>query len=241
MNRFLSFAISAILFSCAMQAMAQVKTVTLDELNTSTMGKKNDVPAEQVQNAMVPQEPAVEIKVQNTLPANEIGLTYGRVTTYDCIFVTAGVFASMFSLGYATFQNYHSQGAVALEYYRNLNKTFSVGGVIGRSGGSFDLYNKNGDQKVFDGHYSYHTVDFMAAAKAYWFRKSSWGMYSKLGLGIASIGGLQETSSISVSDFMMSFQVSPVCFEFGGGALKGALETGFGSQGLIAAGVRYSF
>ncbi len=57
---------------------------------------------------------------------NEITFGYGRMTVVDFAHVAGGVFATAFTAGYARFDNFWSYGSVSLDYYRVLNKTFSV-------------------------------------------------------------------------------------------------------------------
>ena len=51
------------------------------------------------------------------------------------------------------------------------------------------------------------------------------------------LGGQDNEESIQ----MLAAQASPVCMEFGGKTLRGFLETGWGNQGLLNFGVKYSF
>ncbi|GEM_PF-5700805 len=53
-------------------------------------------------------------------------LGHGRVTAVDVALVVGGVFATAFTAGYALLDNFRSYGSVNLEYYRVINKTFSV-------------------------------------------------------------------------------------------------------------------
>ena len=63
-------------------------------------------------------------------------------------------------------------------------------------------------------------------------------MYSKLSLGLMlALDGKNEDKPIP----MPAGQVSSVCMEFGGKALRGFLETGWGNQGLLNFGVKFSF
>ena len=63
-------------------------------------------------------------------------------------------------------------------------------------------------------------------------------MYSKLSLGMMLLlGGKNEAKPIP----MLAVQASSVCMEFGGEALRGFLETGWGNQGLLNFGVKFSY
>ena len=120
------------------------------------------------------------VSAQTPESRNEITLGYGRVTVVDVAHVVGGVFATAFTAGYARFDNFRSYGSVNLEYYRVLNKTFSVGAAVSWFGGTADELNKD-NVKVGNADYSGFAV--MPAAKVFWFRKPHVAMYSKLAAG----------------------------------------------------------
>jgi hypothetical protein len=69
-----------------------------------------------------------------------------------------------------------------------------------------------------------------------WFNREHLGMYSKLSLGLTlAINGQCEAM------LLPAFQTSAVSMEFGGKALRGFLETGWGNQGLLNFGMKFSF
>ena len=78
----------------------------------------------------------------------------------------------------------------------------------------------------------------MATSKFIWFNREHFGMYSKVSLGLMLLlGDMNEDKPIP----MFAGHVSSVCMEFGGKALRGFLETGYGNQGLLNFGVKFSF
>ena len=104
------------------------------------------------------------VSAQTPESRNEITLGYGRVTVVDVAHVVGGAFATAFTAGYARFDNFRSYGSVNLEYYRVLNKTFSVGAAVSWFGGTADELNKD-NVKVGNADYSGFAV--MPAAKAF--------------------------------------------------------------------------
>ena len=83
-----------------------------------------------------------------------------------------------------------------------------------------------------------HYPAIMATSKFVWFNHGRFGMYSKLSLGMMLLlDGKDEDKPIP----MLAGQASAICMEFGGKALRGFLETGWGNQGLLNIGVKFSF
>ena len=100
----------------------------------------SDAP-EAIQEVQKPEK----ISRRQNMPAfrNEVELSYGRATLADMAHILSGAFVAVFTGGYAQFDNFNAYGSVNAEYYRVLNKTFSVGGLVGWSGGSADVVDKN--------------------------------------------------------------------------------------------------
>ena len=163
---------------------------------------------------------------------------YGRVTVVDVAHVVGGVFATAFTAGYARFDNFRSYGSVNLEYYRTLNNTFSVGAAVSWFGGAADELNKD-NVKVGDSKYSGFAL--MPAAKVFWFKKQKVAMYSKLAAGVTLLDDYDEESDSHSFDPYWAAQVTFAGVQFGGERFRGFVETGSGMQGLVLAGLSYSF
>ena len=121
-------------------------------------------------------------------------------------------------------------GGFSFQYLYSLNRTIKLGGTVcyERTWGKWN----NGDE------YIVHYPAIMATSKFMWFNHEHFGMYSKLSLGMMLLlGGKNEAKPIP----MLAVQASSVCMEFGGEALRGFLETGWGNQGLLNFGVKFSY
>lgn len=168
---------------------------------------------------------------------NEITVSYGRATFMDVAFLFANAFVSVFTIGNVKIDNYQAYGSVNAEYYRVLNKTFSVGGQFSWSGGKADLVNK---ENVKTGTSNYSSFTMMPSAKAFWFRKKHVAMYSKLGLGVTLLDGFDDTEKRNYSPFFAA-QLGAVCIQAGGKHVRGFLEAGGGMAGCITGGLSVSF
>ena len=123
-----------------------------------------------------------------------------------------------------------ASGGFSLQYLYSLNRTIKLGGTVCYES-TWGEWNNGSD-------YIVHYPAIMATSKFIWFNREHFGMYSKLSLGMMLIlDGKNEDKPIP----MLAAQASSVCMEFGGKALRGFLETGWGNQGLFNFGVKFSF
>lgn len=169
---------------------------------------------------------------------NEITIGYGWGTFIDATFIFANGLVTAFSAGNIRTDNYQALGSVNAEYYRVLNKTFSVGGSFSWTGGSADIINKE-DVKTGTSHYSAFVI--MPSVKAFWFRKKHVAMYSKLALGLTMLDGFDNKESERNYSPFFAGQAGAVCIQAGGKHVRGFLETGGGMQGFITGGLSISF
>lgn len=169
---------------------------------------------------------------------NEITIGYGWGTFIDATFIFANGLVTAFSAGNIRTDNYQALGSVNAEYYRVLNKTFSVGGSFSWTGGSADIINKE-DVKTGKSHYSAFVI--MPSVKAFWFRKKHVAMYSKLALGLTMLDGFDNKESERNYSPFFAGQAGAVCIQAGGKHVRGFLETGGGMQGFITGGLSISF
>lgn len=178
------------------------------------------------------------LSAQTPESRNEITVGYGRATFMDLAHVTGGVFATVFTGGYARFDNFRSYGSVNVEYYRVLNKTFSVGAAASWFGGTADVLNK---EDVKTGTSDYSGFALMPSAKAFWFRKPHVAMYSKLSVGLTLLDDYDDESDSHSFDPYFAAQVSLAGVQFGGERFRGFVELGGGMQGALLVGFSYSF
>ena len=121
-------------------------------------------------------------------------------------------------------------GSFSLQYLYSINKTIKLGGTV--------CYENNWGKWNNGSDYLIHYPTIMATSKFMWFNHEHFGMYSKFSLGMMLlIDGKNEEKPIP----MPAAQISSICMEFGGEALRGFLETGWGNQGLLNFGMKFSF
>ena len=175
---------------------------------------------------------------------HEISVSYGYVTipqAVDLIGTVGGEvlggllvgIADVFAPGvqeYPKIIDNGGTGGISLQYLYSLNRTIKLGGTV--------CYESTWGEWSNGSDYIVHYPAIMATSKFIWFNHEHFGMYSKLSLGMMLIlDGKNEDKPIP----MLAAQASSVCMEFGGKALRGFLETGWGNQGLFNFGVKYSF
>ena len=175
---------------------------------------------------------------------HEISVSYGYVTipqAVDLIGTVAGEvlggllvwIADVFAPGvqeYPKIIDNGGTGGISLQYLYSLNRTIKLGGTV--------CYESTWGEWSNGSDYIVHYPAIMATSKFIWFNHEHFGMYSKLSLGLMLIlDGKNEDKPIP----MLAAQASSVCMEFGGKALRGFLETGWGNQGLLNFGVKFSF
>ncbi|MBQ9548304.1 MAG: hypothetical protein IJV01_03990 [Bacteroidales bacterium] len=183
---------------------------------------------------------APAVRAQEPSFKNEIDVSWGAFPFQDFIMGYGAILLTIFSLGSLSFENGFSTGTVNVEYYRTLNKTFAVGGIVNGLFAGADVMKRQSGEYVKDGELRYGSIFLMPSAKAYWFRHSHFSMYSKLGLG-AGLFFSAGSSSEDLPEFIPAAQLSPVAIELGGDQHRGFLEIGAGMQGLLVAGYRYAF
>jgi len=180
-------------------------------------------------------------------PLNEFSISYGRVSYPHAIMTFGGVLGSAFTGGLSSMDKCVSTGAFGFEYMRYVHPHVAVGANVSYE--AILLQFKNKDGELQDAHWS-HFASVMPAVKFPWFSRYHFRMYTKLAVGLMIEGtaayetensdGTKTTTPASCNP-NVAFQVSPVCFDFGGYRARGFVETGFGVNGLISAGFRYGF
>lgn len=167
---------------------------------------------------------------------NEISLSYGYVTLNHLANSFGVILGAVIvaPLSNETFSDCASTGLIGLEYMRYINSgRFAFGGLIGYEGIETSFKNKE-TQAIRKAGENILTV--MPAAKVMWFNRAHVGMYSRAGVGasIAFVSGKSASCSLAL-------QISPVGVDFGGKAVRGFVEAGFGTQGIINAGIKTCF
>ena len=175
---------------------------------------------------------------------HEISVSYGTITLPQAVdYIGAGgaelfggFFVGMADVilpGDATYPkriNNGGTGGFSFQYLYSLNRTIKLGGTVCYEN-TWGEWNNGSD-------YIVHYPAIMATSKFTWFNREHFGMYSKLSLGMMLlIDGKNEDKPIP----MLAAQASTICMEFGGKSLRGFLETGWGNQGLLNLGVKFSF
>ena len=171
---------------------------------------------------------------------HEISVSYGYVTLpqyVDLVGVVGGTVIGGLLTGildtitpgdleYPHIIDHGGTGSFSFQYLYSINKRIKLGGTV--------CYENTWGEWNNGSYYKIHYPAIMATSKFMWFNREHFGMYSKLSLGMTM---LLNEESIQ----MLAAQASPVCMEFGGKTLRGFLETGWGNQGLLNFGMKYSF
>ena len=186
---------------------------------------------------------------------NEVNFSYGVVSLPAFANTVGAVFGAAFSFGLAQ-PSLDLLGNVNLGYYHWFTDGFGVG--VESSLELIRLEFKSVVGKDEDGNKIYDTTkggfttyaSVMPAIKGRWLARPHFGIYSKLAVG----GALQHAPAVSTTDkdgnpvntpaannLMFALQLTPIGFEFGGTHIKGFTELGLGYQGLLCAGLKYSF
>ena len=175
---------------------------------------------------------------------HEISVSYGYFTLPQAVdnigagggAVLGGLFVGLVDILTPGKQEYPKRidnggtGSFSLQYLYSLNRTIKLGGTVCYES-TWGEWNNGSD-------YIEHYPAIMATSKFMWFNRDHFGMYSKFSLGMMLVlDGKNEDKPTP----MPAGQASYVCMEFGGKALRGFLETGWGTQGIINFGVKYSF
>ena len=201
---------------------------------------------------------------------DEVGITIGGPSNSQIITVFSEMFGIMGSAlvtsiatggnytGYTTYENEKNIPAISAEYFHHLNKTVSIGGIVGFNGTFSDMYctfRKNegsGDATVKSkekvGSAKKYFITVMPAVKFDWLRHKNYGLYSKMAFGLTYMYEQEkqddrngEKELHSDSKVMGNFQASLLGIEAGSEKFRGFAELGVGEQGIFVVGCRYKF
>ncbi len=202
---------------------------------------------------------AREKKENFPLPENEVSVSYGFASAQSILASFVGVLGTAFALG-AVRPEIKPYGNFILEYQHASNTLFSWGGTLycepytlafsqyaGKDEAGNSIY------EPADGKPTYF-VGVMPSCKTYWFNREHFGMYSHFGLGVmaaissatttteeAEDGSVKEVYVPSKAQILPAIQLGLLCADFGGEKVRGFLEVGFGTEGLLQAGIKYAF
>jgi hypothetical protein len=128
-----------------------------------------------------------------------------------------------------------SKGVLNAGYYYSVNRTLSFGASVGFNRMSLKIL-EDGDIDTFGA----NLFTMMANMKVNWFQNTSFGMYSKLGLGAmcAAFGENDGVSSERIGSFWLpTGQLTMIGLEVGR-QFRGFMEIGPGMQGWIQIGAK---
>ena len=170
---------------------------------------------------------------------HEIGISYGTVPNSIWIDILTEVIPAVFG---ETYDNHHYVGPIGLEYYYHTSPLIGVGAVAVYATNNEDGFQK--ETKTSHLTKSYFTI--MPSVKFNWLRKTNWGMYSKVAVGVTYAHLTDEVYNEAkketiVNDLVFNFQASLLGIEVGNQHVRGFVELGMGEQGVALAGVRFKF
>lgn len=204
-------------------------------------------------------EPAA-FRPTETRDRNEIAVSYGAASLPTIIFTIGGIFATVFTFGLAAPDHMASTGTIGVEYFHYFNNHVAVG--VDLTSETYMLSFKNYAGKDADGNAIYKPgsksytsmTSIMPAVKVPWFNTRHVGMYSKAAFGgmlahsdrvsystTDENGNVTTTTNPATNQFSWATQITPIALEVGGRSLRGYAEIGFGMQGTLLAGLKYSF
>lgn len=141
-----------------------------------------------------------------------------------------------------------------LTYFYNFNKHWAVGGSASywhahdwcdvNSDTNNPLFDFNPETPRYpQNDANFNVVSIMPEARAFWFQRRHFGMYSRLGVGISLVHMNQQLDGTYKHLYIDPvFELAPIGFDFGGKHLRGKIELGnFGETFLGSVGIGYRF
>ena len=183
---------------------------------------------------------APKVQAFEPLPQHEVSLEYGYVTAPEFALVFAGIFGTLFTLGTSSLSEIKCTGELSGQYYHRLGEKWMVGCAGGYEHASLSFEDSEGNVKpaTVNGHF----MSLLPSAKLYWSSRKHFAMYTKAQAGATmTVMPDDDEHSQADLDWYISFNLVPAGMEFGGESLRGFVELGFGTQGIISAGVKKTF
>lgn len=177
---------------------------------------------------------------------NEVRLNYGFVSVEQFSFLISTVligttFGGLFNENVKDIDGSFT-GPIMLQYQKSFkNNNFTVGGLFGYSQARTDVIYESKPGISFSVDITYITL--MAQSEYKYINNKNFQLYSGLGLGadILLPTGNDTKGESAPTKIGPAFQVTPLGLKAGSDKFGGLLEIGFGSKGLITAGVYSRF
>lgn len=170
---------------------------------------------------------------------HEIGISYGAGNNSRILNSLDGATTITAIAGQVSFDNSKRFGSISGEYFYRIGPLVAVGAIVSYSHHKKDvimLGSKQGENKM-----NYFTL--LPSVKLDWLRRSRFGLYSKIGLGVTLRAEKQTLSDndSNYSDAFFNWQASLIGAEFGNERVRAFTELGCGEQGIFLVGVRCKF
>jgi hypothetical protein len=176
---------------------------------------------------------------------NEIRLSYGAVTNEQIaiLFLTTlgstigGIFNENVSKIDGTFI-----GPIMIQYQRSIkNSNFTIGGLFGYSSANTDVEYSEKPNTNFHFNISYFTL--MCQGEYNYINTKNFQLYSGVGIGTNIIipTGNDPKGNSTPTNIGAAVQFSPIGLKFGGENIGGNIEFGYGSKGIVNAGLYTRF
>lgn len=134
-------------------------------------------------------------------------------------------------------RNFKNTGAYSLDYSYSF-RNFQLGAALVYSYSNADEYYEHTQDLLFKSNAKFNNFTLLAFGKLCWFDADLYRFYSKAGLGCDFIAG-KNTDGLRM-ETELAFQLTPIGAEVGN-IVKAFAEVGYGSQGILLAGLRYRF
>lgn len=192
--------------------------------------------------------------------SNDISLGYGYATLPQLVLSSTSIVASFLPESdlvdlKITDIGMKTTGSFNFEYNRRFSKTFSLGLAAGYeknearingTGSAFGI-TETGKSDI-----SMQTLSTMLNFRFFWFNRPHVSMYTKFAGGVSFILNHNVSSDnpevkekfesfFTAMKVLPALQLSAVCIDFGGTAVRGFLELGAGTQGSVVGGIRFRF
>lgn len=191
---------------------------------------------------------------------NDITLGYGFATLPQLVLSSTSIVTSFlpksdFADLKITEIGMKTTGSLNFEYNRRFSRTFSLGLALGYEKNEAHINGTGaafGDTESGKTDVSMQSLSTMLNFRFFWFNKPHVSMYTKFAGGVSFILNHKVASdNAEVEEKFNSFfnsvkvlpalQLSAVCVDFGGTALRGFVELGAGTQGCVVGGLRFRF
>lgn len=158
---------------------------------------------------------------------NDFSMSYGQISFPQTIYVLGEVFGIILTAGHFNPQNTIFVGQFGFDYTKWVGNNVGVGAMIVND----YMTSTVGEDGQSD--YKMFVISMLPTFKASWFNYEHVGMYSKVGAGVSLFLGGDEPQ---VSP---TFQISPVCVDFGWYNVRAFVELGYGAQG-VCGGLKFT-